>query len=270
MGQADRCGCWYEHGNGGIANAIPLIAKGRAEAETAAADINYFLGIDASTGNLVADFEEGQSGSNPSLNHPITGTKAITADSKWHHVAATYDGTTWHLYLDGGDAGSLSVGEPANAATNALTSIGSALTTAGAAAGFFAGSIDEVRIWNNAHNSRRSRRVKTRRSRARRPGCSVSGTSTKAAAPASPTTPATTKPAPPSAHPPGDPASSRRIARLWPRRTATHSAGHDPLGGRAGVLGNDTDADGDSLTAVPKVSESHCTLNRHAGRERRA
>ena len=137
-------------GTGGLANAIPLIAKGRAEAETAAADINYFLGIDATTGNLVADFEEGQSGSTPSANHPITGTKAITADGHWHHVAATYDGSTWHLYLDGADAGSLSVGKPANAATNALTSIGSALTTTGTAAGFFAGSIDEVRIWNSA------------------------------------------------------------------------------------------------------------------------
>ena len=137
-------------GTGGLANAIPLIAKGRAEAETAAADINYFLGIDATTGNLVADFEEGQSGSTPSANHPITGTKAITADGNWHHVAATYDGSSWHLYLDGADAGSLSVGKPANAATNALTSIGSALTTGGTAAGFFAGSIDEVRVWNSA------------------------------------------------------------------------------------------------------------------------
>ena len=137
-------------GTGGLANAIPLIAKGRAEAETAAADINYFLGIDASTGNLVADFEEGQGGSTPSANHPITGTKAISADNTWHHVAATYDGSTWHLYLDGTDAGSLSVGKPANAATNVLTSIGSALTTTGTAAGFFAGSIDEVRIWNSA------------------------------------------------------------------------------------------------------------------------
>ena len=40
-------------GTGGIASAIPLITKGRAEAETAAADINYFFGIDATTGQLV-------------------------------------------------------------------------------------------------------------------------------------------------------------------------------------------------------------------------
>ena len=64
-------------GNGGITSAIPLITKGRAEAETAAADVNYFLGIDATSGKLVADFEEAQvaqGGTTPSLNHPITGT----------------------------------------------------------------------------------------------------------------------------------------------------------------------------------------------------
>ena len=46
-------------GNGGIANAIPLVTKGRAEAEGSNVDMNYFLGIDATSGKLVADFEEG-------------------------------------------------------------------------------------------------------------------------------------------------------------------------------------------------------------------
>ena len=72
-------------GTGGITNAIPLITKGRAEAETAAADVNYFLGIDATSGKLVADFEEAQSGGSPSANHPITGNTAIAVGSTWHH-----------------------------------------------------------------------------------------------------------------------------------------------------------------------------------------
>ena len=96
-------------GTGGITNAIPLITKGRAEAETAAADIDYFLGIDATSGKLVADFEEGQSGTSPSANHPITGTTAIPVGSAWHHAAATYDGATWNLYLDGALDGTLAV-----------------------------------------------------------------------------------------------------------------------------------------------------------------
>ena len=138
-------------GTSGIANPIPLITKGRAEAETAAADVNYFFGIDATSGKLVADFEEAQlaqGGTTPGLNHPITGTAVIAADSTWHHAAATYDGATWNLYLDGVLDGTLAVNRPANALTNALTSVGSARTTAGAASGYFAGVVDEVRVWN--------------------------------------------------------------------------------------------------------------------------
>ena len=143
-------------GTGGITNAIPLITKGRAEAETAAADVNYFFGIDATSGKLVADFEEAQvaqGGTTPSLNHPITGNTAIAVGAAWHHAAATYDGTTWNLYLDGAPDGSLAVGRPANALTNALTTVGSALATTGVAAGFFSGSVDEVRIWNAARTA---------------------------------------------------------------------------------------------------------------------
>src|SRR5215211_4059073 len=49
-------------GSGGIASAIPLVTKGRAEAEGTNVDMNYFLGIDTSTNRLAADFEEGAGG----------------------------------------------------------------------------------------------------------------------------------------------------------------------------------------------------------------
>jgi hypothetical protein len=84
-------------GSGGIANAIPLVTKGRAEQETpATVNMDYFLGIDAATGVLVGDFEDSADGT----NHPVSGTAVVTANA-WHHAAATYDGTTWRLYLDG-------------------------------------------------------------------------------------------------------------------------------------------------------------------------
>ncbi|HYM53160.1 MAG TPA: LamG-like jellyroll fold domain-containing protein, partial [Candidatus Dormibacteraeota bacterium] len=140
-------------GTGGIARPIPLITKGRAEAETAAADVNYFLGIDFDTGTLVADFEEAQiaqGGTTPGLNHPITGTGVIAADGAWHHAAATYDGATWNLFLDGILDGTLAVGRAANASNTVRTAVGTALTTASAASGFFAGVVDEVRIWSVA------------------------------------------------------------------------------------------------------------------------
>ena len=139
-------------GSGGVV-AYPLITKGRAEVETPAADVNYFLGIDAA-GHLAADFEEAAGGTSPSLNHPITGAATIATDNTWHHAAATYDGTTWRLYLDGALDGTLSVGQPANNASAAVTAIGSTQNAVAplGAAGFFAGVVDEVRIWNTARS----------------------------------------------------------------------------------------------------------------------
>ena len=45
---------------------------------------------------LVADFEDTTNGG----NHPVAGITTL-ADGVWYHAAATYDGTTWRLYLNG-------------------------------------------------------------------------------------------------------------------------------------------------------------------------
>ena len=83
-------------GTGGLAAVIPLVTKGRGEAEGSNVDMNYFLGIDSKTRVLAADFEDTATG----LNHPVLGTTTI-CDGLWYHAAATYDGTTWRLYLNG-------------------------------------------------------------------------------------------------------------------------------------------------------------------------
>src|SRR6266498_3296975 len=99
-------------GSSGITSAVPLVTKGRAEAEGSNVDMNYFLGIDATSGVLVADFEEGPGGAGPlGQNHPVSGVTAVTSNV-WHHVAATYDGTTWKLYLDGVLDKQVPVGQP--------------------------------------------------------------------------------------------------------------------------------------------------------------
>jgi hypothetical protein len=54
------------------------------------------------------------------------------------------------LYLDGCEDARLVVGRPPASATTQHASIGSALTSTGAAAGFFDGAIDEVRVWGAA------------------------------------------------------------------------------------------------------------------------
>ena len=145
-------------GTGGLASAIPLVAKGRAEAEAPAnLNMNYFLGIDASSGVLVGDFEDTVNGT----NHPVSGATPIAADNAWHHAAVSYDGTTWRVYLDG----KLDVKSVVGAFTPESTSIqhaslGSALSSTGVAAGFFQGTLDEVRIWNVARTGSQIRSSK--------------------------------------------------------------------------------------------------------------
>jgi hypothetical protein len=131
-------------GDGGII-AIPLLTKGRGEADGDNRDLNYFLGIDASSDVLAADFEDMSSGT----NHPVYGTTSID-NNVWYHAAASYDGTTWRLYLNG----ELETEQTANA-TPRYDSImpnafGSAVNSIGVCSGCFVGCLDETSIWNTA------------------------------------------------------------------------------------------------------------------------
>ncbi len=83
-------------GTSGIAQFIPLVTHGGPESDGSNVDANWLLGINDATDVLAADFEDTATG----LNHPVSGTTPI-ANDVWHHAAATYDGTTWRLYLDG-------------------------------------------------------------------------------------------------------------------------------------------------------------------------
>ncbi len=151
-------------GNGFNGSIIPLVSKGRGEADATNVDCNYILGIQTTSNLLVADFEEAGTGPNPGLNHPICGSTAI-ADTNWHHAAATYSTAAgWSLYLDGvaQTVATACTNCQTTAPNNCLVSpgvaprsdsiqhfgIASALTSTGVADGFFNGSIDEVRVWN--------------------------------------------------------------------------------------------------------------------------
>ena len=136
-------------GSGGV-TVVPLIAKGAAEADGSNVDANYILGINTTGNVLAADFEDAATG----LNHPISGTTAIV-NNVWYHAAATYNGTTWSLYLNGNLEATLVVGaftprsdsiQPAGIATMQKSALSPGQL------GFFAGLMDEVRIWSFARS----------------------------------------------------------------------------------------------------------------------
>jgi fibronectin type 3 domain-containing protein len=136
-------------GSGSGVVAVPLITKGRGEVDGDNRDLNYFLGIRPTDNVLVADFEEGATGASPGLNHPLAGTTAITGNA-WHHAAATYDGTTLRLYLDGAPNGQVTVGRPPRSDSIQHAALGTALNSSGTPAGNFVGILDEARVWNYA------------------------------------------------------------------------------------------------------------------------
>ncbi len=148
----DGTGIAVSTGTGGIAGALPLVTKSAGEGEGPPNTINgnYFLGIDSTSGVLVADYEEPTG-----PNHPVSGTAVVTSNV-WHHAAVTYNATTgtWKLYLDGVLDRTLvlsSAFQP-NATSLQHAALGSSLTTTGTAAGFFNGALDEARIWNTARS----------------------------------------------------------------------------------------------------------------------
>ncbi len=83
-------------GGSGIPKFIPLITHGGPQADGSDVNANWLLGINDTSDVLAANFEDMAT----VLNHPISGSTVITKNV-WHHAAATYDGTTWRLYLDG-------------------------------------------------------------------------------------------------------------------------------------------------------------------------
>jgi hypothetical protein len=154
--RASTGGAGTTTGTGGIASAIPLVTKGRGEGETPAnVNMNYFLGIDATSGTLVADFEDTINGG----NHPVSGTTQVSRDV-WHHAAVSYNATTgvWNLYLDGVLDRTLTLASGFQPESSSIqhagiaTAMTSAGTTGAGPAGFFAGDMDEVRIWNVARS----------------------------------------------------------------------------------------------------------------------
>jgi hypothetical protein len=138
-------------GTSGLTTVIPLLTKGRGQADNSNVDMNYFLGIQ--NNRLAADFEEGAGMPTPGLNHPVTGATTITTNT-WHHAAVTYNTKTWNLYLDGNLDATLTLTTTGTLNPRADSiqhaALASALNSTGVTEGFFAGRLDEARVWNYA------------------------------------------------------------------------------------------------------------------------
>src|SRR5213078_4654919 len=75
---------------------------------------------------------------------PLYGTGALTANT-WAHLAFTYDGATMRLYVNGTQVASRAQTGAIQTSTNPLQIGGDSLYGQ-----YFAGRIDEVRIYNRA------------------------------------------------------------------------------------------------------------------------
>ncbi len=80
-----------------------------------------------------------------SANQTVTGTSKLALNT-WTHVASTYDGATFRLYVNGVQVSSLAVTGNITVTTDPLR-IGGTTALSGQ---YFAGLIDEVRIYNRA------------------------------------------------------------------------------------------------------------------------
>lgn len=129
-------------GVGGL-KLVPIVAKGRGESDGSEVDCNYAFGFFGDV--LGADFEDTATGA----NHPVYGKTPIPL-GEWHHVAATYDGATWRLYVDGIlDAEAVAGAEPRFDSIQHF-GLGAAFDSTGEPAGGLHGALDEVRVYARA------------------------------------------------------------------------------------------------------------------------
>lgn len=133
--------CWLLTGTNFVEDKI-VMGKGLYGTDAAGTNWNFTIQMNASE-QIYGGFEEA-SGTDHFAVSPLTGYN----DDEWHFVMITYDGANVKLYIDGDTT------PKATHATSTVPSTNShpvRIGTDGDGGGnWFAGAIDEVRIWNVA------------------------------------------------------------------------------------------------------------------------
>ncbi len=108
------------------------------------ADHYWMLSTDNVGGNTVLRFRLKTNGTTTTLQ----ANSGILSANTWYHVAATYDGTTMRLFLDGTQVGTTP--KTGTMTTNAAAEVWIGGNPPKATGHPWQGEIDEVRIWNTA------------------------------------------------------------------------------------------------------------------------
>ena len=82
-------------------------------------------------------------------NSITTGSYSIGTD-RWYHLAVTFDGTTYILYVDGLELASKNGIVPAQTASTTEALLGAMYQSSASPVNHFHGWIDEVKIWNKS------------------------------------------------------------------------------------------------------------------------
>jgi hypothetical protein len=102
-------------------------------------ELAYSLYAQSATNNPEFDYS---SGTSTATEHNLPGGRQV-ATNAWTHLAATYDGATMRLYVNGAQVASRADAVPAAASTGALRIGGDSVWGE-----YFVGRIDEIRIYN--------------------------------------------------------------------------------------------------------------------------
>lgn len=140
----DAAGAWTKVGGDGLNNGWS------AAIENVSALVRYGGKLYAGVGETAnADGSIWAYGGNAVLQ-----SVATSQDTSWHHIAATYNGTTMKLYIDGTENNSSTVSlTMLNTAQPLLVGSNFGNSETDISAGYFTGQIDEVRVSNTARAS---------------------------------------------------------------------------------------------------------------------